>query len=348
MSAGPSTAPGTTAPGTTAPADPASGGGRPVTMTVAHREVLDALVSAGVPDGARAVLWDVAAPLGEQSATAGVRPEDVDVVVVPNYGASRVLLARLAALPNLSVVQLPSAGFEHALPHIDPAVTVCNGRGVHDAGTAELALALTLASQRGLDDAVRDAAAGQWAPRLRSSLADRRVMVLGYGAIGAAVARRLRAFEAEVVPVASAPREDDGERVHGVAEVHDLLPSVDIVIVTLPLTPETEHLVDARFLAAMANGALVVNVGRGRVVDTSALVAELESGRLRAALDVTDPEPLPPEHPLWRVPGVIVTPHLGGYTDATTPRLARLLRRQLVELVAGREPLNVVRPGTSV
>ena len=315
-------------------------GARPVTMTVAHRDVLDALEARGVPDGARVALWDVAAPFTEQE---GLRPEDVDVVVVPNYGASRSLLARLDALPRLAVVQLPSAGYEHALAHIRPEVTVCNGRGVHDAGTAELAVALALASQRGIDDAVRDAADGRWAPRLRSSLADRRVLVLGYGAIGAAVGRRLRAFEAEVVPVASTAREQDGEAVHAVADVHALLPSVDVVIVTLPLTEDTERLVDARFLAALPDGALLVNVGRGRVVDTEALLAEVATARLRAALDVTDPEPLPPEHPLWRAPGVIVTPHLGGYTDATTPRLADLLHRQLVELVAGRSPLNVVR-----
>ncbi|HYD10651.1 MAG TPA: NAD(P)-dependent oxidoreductase [Acidimicrobiales bacterium] len=327
---------------TTVPATP-----HPVTMTVAHEDVLRALVAAGVPDGARVVLWDVSTPFADRAGALGVEAGDVDVVVVPNYGASRSLLGRLDELPRLSVVQLPSAGYEHALPHIRPSVTVCNGRGVHDAGTAELALGLALASQRGIDDAVRDAADGTWVPRLRSSLADRRVMVLGYGSIGAAVARRLQAFEAEVVPVASAPRDEDGGRVHGVGELLELLPEVDIVIVTLPLTEATERLVDARFLAAMPDGALLVNVGRGRVVDTAALLAELGAGRLRAALDVTDPEPLPPEHPLWRAPGVIVTPHVGGYTDATTPRLAALLRRQLMELVAGRPPLNVVRARTT-
>lgn len=323
------------------------GTARPVTMTVAHEEVLGTLVEVGVPDGARVVLWDASTPFADRAEALGLDAGDVDVVVVPNYGATRALLGRLDDLPQLSVVQLPSAGYEHALPHIRQEVTVCNGRGVHDAGTAELAVGLTLASQRGIDDAVRDAADGSWVPRLRSSLADRRVMVLGYGSIGAAVARRLRAFEAEVVPVASAARDEDGVRVHGVGELPDLLPEVDVVIVTLPLTAATERLVDARFLAAMRDGALLVNVGRGRVVDTDALVAELEAGRLRAALDVTDPEPLPPEHPLWRAPGAIVTPHVGGYTDATTPRLAALLRRQLVELVSGRPPLNVVRAGTA-
>lgn len=314
-----------------------------VTMTVAHREVLDGLAAAGVPDGARVVFWDARAPFAQGG---GVEPADVDVVVVPNYGASPALLARLSDLPRLAVVQLPSAGYEHALPHLRPEVTVCNGRGVHDAGTAELALGLALAAQRGIADAVRDMADGRWAPVLRSSLADRRVMVLGFGSIGAAVARRLRAFEADVVPVAATARDDaEWGRVHGVAELANLLGGVDVVVVTLPLTEATDRLVDAAFLAALPDGALLVNVGRGRVVDTDALVAELTAGRLRAALDVTDPEPLPPDHPLWRAPGAIVTPHVGGYTDATTPRLVDLLRRQLVELVAGRPPLNVVRPG---
>ncbi len=317
---------------------------RTVTMTVAEPAVLDGLRAAGLPDGARVVLWDASEPL---PATGGVvDPADVDVVVVPGFGATPSLLARLADLPRLAVVQLPSAGYEHALGHVRAEVTVCNGRGVHDAGTAELAVALALTSQRGIDDAVRDAAQGRWAPRLRSSLADRRVLVLGYGSIGAAVGRRLRAFEAHVVPIASAPREEPEGHVHGVEDLPALLPTADVVIVTLPLTDATRHLVDAGFLAALPDGALVVNVGRGKVVDTQALLAEVTSGRLRAALDVTDPEPLPPDHPLWRAPGVVVTPHLGGYTDATTPRLVDLLRRQLEALVAGREPVNVVRRGT--
>jgi phosphoglycerate dehydrogenase-like enzyme len=313
-------------------------------MTVAHPEVRDGLEAAGVPDGASVVLWDCAEPLPQDGP---VRPEDVDVVVVPNYGATPGLLRRVAELPELAVVQLPSAGYEHALPHLPAEITVCNGRGVHDAGTAELAVALALASQRGIDDAVRDMREGAWRPVLRSSLADRRVMVLGFGSIGAAVARRLRAFEAEVVPVARTAREDpEWGRVHAVADVVGLLGDVDVVIVTLPLTDETERLVDARFLAALPDRALLVNVGRGRVVDTEALLAELTAGRLRAALDVTDPEPLPADHPLWHAPGLIVTPHVGGYSDATTPRLVDLLHRQLVELVAGRGPLNVVRRGT--
>ncbi|MCU1431690.1 MAG: dihydrofolate reductase [Actinotalea sp.] len=310
-----------------------------LTVTVGNQDLLDALADLtvdGPSDGAvRVVQWDLRGPVPAD-------PSDVDCVVVPNVGAGRESYRALHTLPNLRVVQLASAGYEHALPLLPPGVTLCNGRGVHDAGTAELALALTLASQRGVDDAVRAMGEGRWAPGPRSSLADRRVMVLGYGSIGAAVGRRLEAFEAEVVAVASTAREEDGRRVHGVEELPDLLPGADVVIITLPLTDSTERLVDARFLAALPDGALVVNVGRGKVVDTDALVAELTAGRLRAGLDVTEPEPLPADHPLWHAPGALVTPHVGGYTDATTPRLAALLRRQVAALAAGREPENVV------
>lgn len=288
----------------------------------------------------RVVVWDLAGDVPQ-----GVPLADVDVVVAPSSGMTAARFARLAEMPRLRVLQLPSAGYEHALGHVPDGVTLCNGRGVHDAGTAELAVALLLASQRGIGDAVAAMADGRWEPRERRSLADRRVMILGYGSIGSAVERRLVPFEVDVVRVASSRREEDGALVHGVDELPALLPGVDAVVVVLPLTPSTERLVDAEVLRALPDGAVVVNVGRGGVVDTDALLAETSSGRLRAALDVTDPEPLPPDHPLWSVPGVIVTPHVGGYTDATGPRLADLVRRQVARLVEGREPLNVVRAG---
>ena len=311
-----------------------------LTVTVAHPELLDGLRAAGLPEGVDVVLWDMQRPAADV-----VDPGAVDVVVVPNYGATSAALVRLADLPGLQVVQLPSAGYEHALAHVPAGVTLCNGRTVHDSGTAELAVALALAAQRGIGDAVRDMPAGAWRPVLRSSLADRRVLVLGYGSIGSAVGRRLEAFEADVVRVARTPREVPEGRVHGVEELPDLLPATEILIVVLPLDDGTHQLVDASVLAMLPDGALVVNVGRGKVVDTDALLAELVGGRLRAALDVTDPEPLPPDHPLWRAPNTIITPHVGGFTDATTPRLVALLRRQIEALVAGRGPLNVVRPG---
>lgn len=308
-----------------------------MTITVAHTELVDGLRAGPWPASARLVHWDLRGPL-----PADVDPAEVDAVVVPNYFVQPEGLAALRRLPRLSVVQLPSAGFEHALAHLPPGVVVCNGRGVHDAGTAELALSLTLAAQRGVDESVRAMAEGRWAPVHRSSLADRRVMVLGYGSIGSAIARRLEPFEVEVVRVARTARDLPEGRVHAIDELEVLLPTVDVAIVIVPLTEQTHHLVDARFLSRLPDGALVVNLARGKVVDTDALLAELQAGRLRAALDVTDPEPLPADHPLWHAPNLIVTPHVGGYTDATVPRLTALVRRQVHALVAGAELENVV------
>ncbi|HQY32854.1 MAG TPA: 2-hydroxyacid dehydrogenase [Actinotalea sp.] len=307
-----------------------------LTLTVGHDDQLETLVATPLPDDVRVVRWDLRGPLTE------VDPASVDVVVVPHYMTRPERLLLLGDLPNLRVVQLPSAGYEHAVPYLPSGVTLCNGRGVHDAGTAELAVALTLASQRGIDQAVRDQDAHRWAPVFRSSLADRRVLVLGHGSVGRAIVRRLEAFEVDVVAVASRAREQDGRSVHGIDELGGLLPGVDAVIVIVPLTEATHHLVDAAFLASLPDGALLVNVARGKVVDTDALLAELSSGRLRAALDVTDPEPLPADHPLWDAPHLVLTPHVGGYTNATGPRFADLLRRQVAALHAGLEPLNVV------
>jgi phosphoglycerate dehydrogenase-like enzyme len=310
-----------------------------VTVTVAHPELLDPLTADPVP-GVRVASWDLRGPL-----PADVDPGEVTMVVVPHYYTREDGFRRLAELENLRYIHLPSAGYEYAVPLVPPGVALCNGRGVHDAGTAELALGLLLAQQRGIADAVRAQAEHRWAPEFRSSLADRRVMVLGYGSVGAAVVRRLEAFETEVVAVATTARDVDGRHVHGVDELPVLLPTVDAVVVIVPLTPTTDRLVDAAFLAALPDGALLVNMARGRVVDTDALLAELTSGRLRAALDVTDPEPLPADHPLWDAPNLVLTPHVGGYTNATHPRFAALIRRQIEALAEGRELENVVLRG---
>jgi len=244
-------------------------------------------------------------------------------------------------MPRLEVVQTQTAGVEHIVPHLPAGVTLCNARGVHDASTAELAVGLALASQRDLPSLVRAQDEGRWTQHTRPSLADRTVLILGYGSIGAAIERRLEGFEVEVLRVASRAR--DG--VSPVEDLPDLLPRTDVVIVVVPLTDETRGLVGADFLARLPDDALLVNVARGGVVDTDALLVELESGRLRAALDVTDPEPLPPEHPLWRAPGVVITPHVGGATSAMDPRIRSLVGAQLVRFAAG-EPLdNVVIQG---
>jgi phosphoglycerate dehydrogenase-like enzyme len=271
----------------------------------------------------------------------GPLPDSAERVqlLVPPYDTGLDLSELLPRLPRLKVLQTQTAGVDNVERHVPASVTLCNARGVHDASTAELAVALILASLRGLPDFVRQAQTGTWQNGMRPALADRRVLLVGHGSIGAALERRLDGFECELVRVARRAR--DG--VHGWEQLPQLVPEADVVVLLVPLTDETRHLVDAAFLARMKDGALLVNVARGPVVDTDALVAACASGRLSAALDVTDPEPLPADHPLWRTPGVLISPHVGGASTAMQPRVIRLIREQLGRFAAGEPLLNVVR-----
>lgn len=243
----------------------------------------------------------------------------------------------LPRLPALRAVQSLSAGVEKLLPKLPDGVSLHNGRGLHDASTAEHALGLILAAQRELPRWVADQQEGRWEPHFTRSLADSRVAVVGYGSIGAALETRLLACEAEVVRIARTARPDNG--VHPVAELPALLGDVDIAVLVLPENPATEGLFGAGEMASMPDGALVVNVGRGRTLDTDALLAETSAGRLRAALDVTDPEPLPAAHPLRSAPGVLITPHVAGGSAAFRPRAERLVVDQVRRYASG-EPLR--------
>ncbi|HEX2300730.1 MAG TPA: NAD(P)-dependent oxidoreductase, partial [Pseudonocardiaceae bacterium] len=220
--------------------------------------------------------------------------------VVPYMKGPVVAVRPLREMTGVRVVQTLTAGIDHVAPAVPdlPAGTVlCNARGVHDASTAELALALTLASLRRIPEFVRAQSSGDWLQGIYPALADRTVLIVGYGAIGEAIEDRLVPFEvAEVLRVARTARTSARGPVHALEDVTDLLPRADVVILCTPLTEQTRGLAGADFLGRMRDGALLVNVARGGVVDTKSLLAELESGRLRAALDVTDPEPLPAEH----------------------------------------------------
>jgi phosphoglycerate dehydrogenase-like enzyme len=272
-------------------------------------------------------------------------PADCAFYVVPYMKGPEVAVRPLARMKSVQVVQTLTAGVDHVLPALSslPAGTrVCNARGVHDASTAELALALTLASLRRLPEFVRAQGAGEWLQAVYPALADRTVLIVGYGGIGRAIEDRLVPFEvAEVLRVARTARTTPRGAVHAMDALPDLLPRADVVVLCTPLTEETRRLADAAFLARMRDGALLVNVARGKVVDTDALLAELTAGRLRAALDVTDPEPLPTGHPLWQAPGVLISPHVGGASTAFAPRGKRLLVAQLARWAAG-EPLEHV------
>jgi len=220
-------------------------------------------------------------------------------------------------------------------------VTLCDARGVHDSSTSEWAATAVLAAVREFPRFAVAQVAGRWEHGVTGELAGRRVLVVGAGSIGDALCRRLEPFGVDLVRVARRAR--DG--VHAVVELPELLPSADVVVLLVPLTDATRGMVDAAFLARMPDGALLVNAARGPAVDTDALTAELASGRLRAALDVTDPEPLPAGHPLWTVPGLLLTPHVAGSVRGVLPRAYRLVARQLWRYADG-EPLdNVVVDG---
>jgi phosphoglycerate dehydrogenase-like enzyme len=261
---------------------------------------------------------------------------------IPPYMGAAANYSLMREMPLLRVVQLPTAGYEAALADTPAHATLCNAGGVHDASTAELAVALTLTSLRRIDDFARAMPEGAWRYGRYDALADRRVCVIGHGGVGRAIIARLQPFEVEVVAVASTAREG----VHAAAELPALLPTCDVVVVAVPLSDATRHLVDALFLERMKPGALLVNVGRGGLVDTDALQAAAAAGRVRAALDVTDPEPLPADHPLWRTPGVLISPHVGGNTSAFLPRMRRCAAAQIGRWRAGEPLADVVRTAT--
>jgi phosphoglycerate dehydrogenase-like enzyme len=296
------------------------------------------------PDQVEVVAWDVRS----EPETLGEAAGRLVMVVLP-YQRPATALGSLGRLPSLRLVQTLTAGYDGIAEQLPPGVPLANAVGVHDASTAELAVGLALAALRGIGTAVRDQERARWAPTVHTSLADRRVLVLGAGGVGTAVAKRLEPFEVVVTRVATSARVDHLSNrfgpVRGVDELPDLLPRHDVVVLACPLTEATRGLLGRRLLAAMPDGALLVNVARGPVVDTDALLDELRSGRLHAALDVVEPEPLPPGHPLWGAPNLVLTPHVGGATTAMVPRARRLVHAQLALLLAGEAPAHVVGGG---
>ncbi len=287
-------------------------------------------------DGVDFVLWDLT----------GTAPNGRFDLLVPAYMGKPAALAALEGV-DVGLVQSQSIGYDGVAEVLPKGCVFANAAGVHETSTAELALGMMIASQRGLSDFVRNQASGTWDNSQRPSLADRRVLLVGYGGVGKAIEARLLPFESHVTRMASREREDPAGKIFGIDSLYEQLPLHEIVVVSVPLSEQTQQLVDAKFLAAMPDGALLVNVARGPVADTDALLAETSSGRLRAALDVTDPEPLPAGHPLWTTPGVLITPHVGGASSAMFPRMVRLIKRQIGLMLEGKEPVNVVLGGAS-
>lgn len=282
----------------------------------------------------------------------GPQPEGVELVAKPSPDVEFLVLgeelsndvpALLKQLPGLKVVQSFSAGVDRLLPMIPPGVVLCSAVGVHDVAVSEWVVAVILAMGRRVPEFLDLQHRAEWNHDIANPIEDlegKTVLVLGYGSIGKAVALRLAPFGVRVVGIALHARED--------AESADalprLLPNADIVVNLLPSTPETERFVDKEFLARMKPGALFVNAGRGRTVDTDALIDSLRAGHIRAALDVTDPEPLPESHPLWGAPNVLITPHIAGTVARWESRAYRFAGEQIRRYAAGR-PLLGIRTG---
>jgi phosphoglycerate dehydrogenase-like enzyme len=283
----------------------------------------------GLPDGLTADVWSGGEELPDSA-------DEVEVVVMP-FGVPESRLPVLAKLPRLRLIQLMSAGAERMIPHVPAGVTLCNARGAHDPAVAEWIMAAILAQVRLLPKFLTEQQAETWATAQSGSLAGQTVLIVGYGSIGEAVERLLVPFGVIIERVARNARPG----VSGRDDLPALLPRADIVILLVPATPATVGLADARFLGQMKEGALLVNAARGAIVDTGALLAELTRGRLRAALDVTEPEPLPAGHPLWSAPGVLLTPHVAGLTPNAVLRVVAIVRDQLARYASG-EPLHNV------
>ena len=290
-----------------------------------------------IPEGITAVVWDF------RREPEGIALSDVDAVVLPYMNAGEVF-GELRKAENLKLVQTQSTGVDGVREAVGEGVAVASAAGVHAAATAELAIGLILASLRGIDKAARDQLRGQWCHEQRRSLADRKVLLVGVGGIGREIAKRLGPFEVALTRVGSSARNDEAGHIHGADELAELAHTHDVLVVITPLTEATRHLIDSRVLAALPDGALVVNVARGPVVDSEALTAEVVSGRLNCAVDVFDPEPIPADHPLWRAENALITPHIGGNTTAFHPRIVRLLRAQLQALADGTDLQNLIHP----
>ena len=299
-------------------------------VLVPHAAGIAAL--ADVP-GVRAIRYRPEAPLPAEA-------EGAEVLVAP-FNATDEFVEALGGMPALRLVQLLTAGAETWIGRLPDGVALSDGRGAHGGATAEWIVAALLAVYRHLPRFTAAQADEQWDYHTTEELAAKRVLIVGAGDVAEQTVARLAPFE--VITTLVGRRARDG--VHPVDEVAALLPHHDACVVVVPLTDTTRGLVDAAFLAAMPDGSVLVNAARGPVVDTDALLAELTAGRLRAALDVTDPEPLPAGHPLWSAPGLLLTPHVGGSVPLAVDRAFRIAAEQIRQFAGGNTPSNLVKDG---
>lgn len=304
-------------------------------VTVPTADLHELLVD-DLPEGVTLDLWPMTDP-----------PQGrVDLAVMPYLVGAELL--RVLDGADVGWVQSQSLGYDNVENFLPAGIGFSNAVGVHEAATAEIALGLILAAQRNLAEHVLDQKRAVWRPRFGPGLQSLTALVIGVGGVGGLIAEHLTRFGMDVIRSASRARTDEHGTVHGPDEVAELVGRADVVVLATPLTPETRGFFGSGLIARMKPGALLVNIGRGALVDTDALVAACMGEHVRAALDVVDPEPLPPDHPLWSAPGVLITPHVGGRSTTMINRVAALVARQIRHLAAG-EPMEnpvaaVMRP----
>ncbi len=297
-------------------------------------------ITAYVADSAVAQMLSGATDVEILTTVDGSIPEGVEraQIYVPKFLAGAPKTDVLAAMPQLELIQLLTAGAEVWIGQVSAGVTLCTARGAHGAATAEWAVGALISVLQEFPQFTRNQLVGRWDQHSVDRVEGKAVLVVGAGDLGRQTKKRLLAFGAEVTMVARTEREG----VQPISNISALLPDHQVVMLMVPVTAETVGLVDAAFLALMPDGAVLVNAARGVVVDTEALLAATKSGRLLAALDVTDPEPLPADHPLWTAPGVFITPHIGGSAPGAHQRAARVALAQIEKFVQGEQLLNVV------
>jgi phosphoglycerate dehydrogenase-like enzyme len=257
---------------------------------------------------------------------------------VPSYMGDIKTLEVIAEMKNLKIVHYSQAGYDDILPHIPHNVILCNASGLHDVSTSELAIGLAIASRRGFTQFIDNQRKGLWHRQTKPTLADSHVGIVGYGHIGKRITLLLEKFETKVTPFSRSGNDGAVK----ISEFDNFLPDLDVIILILPLTYESKHFINADRIKKMKDGATLINVARGAIVDTNALIAELNTGRITAGLDVTDPEPLPEGHPLWSAPNLIITPHVGGDSAAFDPRARKMVEEQLERLAQSKPLLNQI------
>jgi len=263
-------------------------------------------------------------------------------VLVTERPSNPELRSRVSRIKGLKHVHLLSIGYEWVLEHLPEQVSLTNSKGAVEDATAEHCLTLVLASLRQLPQVGKQQRERQWTRTWTGSLHGSKVVLLGAGGVGSEIRSRLVPFKpAELSSFARTERvHEQGHPIYSLDRLWDFLPTADVVIVALPHTPETEQLIDAEFLSAMKDGSLLVNVGRGPILNTDALLPELQAGRLHAALDVTDPEPLPANHALWSAPNCIITPHMAGDTGQFISLVSELAVNQVIAFAHGGKLAN--------